>query len=155
MESARTRTSGVDIQDPIALKLSGLMGMPANDDMESSGRWIQVQTTQVVENVEEHLSCLSNSSLWQSVSPFSRVHVSAYGNDWCDLPKGREDFRLAHIAGVEYQLRTTKRLDRFRPQQAVRVRDQAYLRRRSRHGQILTPGRFVSKSREVKRPSLI
>ena len=116
LKPARAGASWIDVEHAITFKFSRLMGMPANNDVETGGRRVQVEGVHVVKNVEEDFARFRHRRFGQRPGPIGGVHVSAHGNDRSEFPQRSEDFRLAYITGMKNQLRTTKRLERLRTQ---------------------------------------
>lgn len=137
LKSAWARTSGIDVEDAIALELPGLMRVAADDDMKTSGDRIQVEGVQIMQDIEENLPSFRNGCFWEGAGPVGSIHISTHGDNGRKLSQSGENFRLAHIAGMENQLRTTQGLQRLRPQQSVSIRNQPDARAYGWHGGIL------------------
>lgn len=73
LKSARPRASRIDVEYAIALGLSGLMGMPTDDDVDSGGHRIQVQSMDIVENIEEDRTRFCHSGIRQIASVDNQV----------------------------------------------------------------------------------
>ena len=53
------------------------------------------------------------------------VHIAAHRKNRRNRAKPIEDRALAHVAGVDDQVRSAQRIERLRPQQAVGIGDDA------------------------------
>jgi hypothetical protein len=121
LKPPRAGTPRIDEQDAVALDLSWLMRMSADNDMKASGCWVQVEGMNIMKKIEENLACFRDCRFGQRPRPSGSVHVSAHGNDGSEFFERGENFGLAHITGVKNQLRTTKLFDGLRSQQTVSV----------------------------------
>ena len=137
MKSPRPRAPRIDIENPIALELSWLMGMAADNHAEASGARVQVQPMHVVQNVNEDPCRLRHDGFRQSLSPILSIDVSAHSNHNSKFSESGENSWLSHVSGMENQLGTAKGLKGLRAQQAVSIRDQANSRGRVGHREIL------------------
>ena len=108
MKPPRPRAARIDVEDPIALELPWLMGMPADDHAESSGGRVQVKPMHVVQNVKLDRASLRDSCFRQRFSPLFLIDVSAHGNHERKFSESAENFGLSHVSGVENQLGTAK-----------------------------------------------
>ena len=97
------------------------MRMPADNDMKTSCRGIQVERMDIMKNIEENFTSFGDRCFGQTVRPVQLVNVSAHSNNWSQFTQRSENFRLAHIAGVKNQLRSTKSFQCLRTQQPVSV----------------------------------
>ena len=148
LKPAWSSTSRVDVEDAIALEFSRLMGVAADDDMESGGRGIQVESVQIVQNVEENPTRFRDRCFRQGARPIRLIYVSTNGNKGSEFSQRIENFRFADVTGVKNQLRTAKRFKGLRAQQPMSIRDQANScrrRRRSLHEEILMLGSSAAK----------
>src|SRR5947207_13106978 len=84
------------------------MRMAADDDMKTSGDRIQVEGVQIMQDIEENLPSFRNGCFWEGAGPVGSIHISTHGDNGRKLSQSGENFRLAHIAGMENQLRTTQ-----------------------------------------------
>jgi hypothetical protein len=121
LESAWSRTSRIDVQNAIAFEFYRLVRMAADDDVESRCRRIQVERMHIVQDVKPDLARIGNRSFRQRASPFAGIYVSAHRDDGRKFSEGGENFRMAHVATVEDQLRTAEGFPSLRAQQAVGV----------------------------------
>ena len=64
--------------------------------------------------------------------PCVLVHIAAHGGQWGDGSKLFEDFRRAHIAGVNDVLGAAEGLDGLRPEEAVSIGDYCELHQKRR-----------------------
>ena len=121
LKPARAGTSWIDVEHTVAFESSRLMGMPADDDMETSRRRVYVESMQIMENIKEDSASFGHRCLGQRPSPIGGVHVSPHGYDGSEFPKRSKNFGFAHITGMKNQLRTSKGFQRLRAQQTVGV----------------------------------
>jgi len=108
MKPPRPRTARIDVEDAIALELPGLMGMAADDHVESRGPRVQVKRMYVVQNVKLDAARLRDSGLRQRFRPIFLIDVSAHSNHQSKFSESGENFGLSHVSGMENQLRTAK-----------------------------------------------
>lgn len=116
LKPARPRASRVDVEYAIALGLPRLMGMPADDDVEAGGSRIQVQSLDIVKNIEEDRARFCYGGIRQIASPVSLIDVSTYRDDGRKFSQSCKNLRLANISCVDDQVGAAKCIQRLRTQ---------------------------------------
>jgi len=124
-EPPRPSAPGIEIKNAIARLVLGYVAVPINYCLESGGLRFEIELRKIVQHVNRDPSDLDYFRLRQLARPCCLVDVSAnrgHGRDECKLV---ENFRIADIARVNDVLRSAQCFERFRPQQAVGVGDDA------------------------------
>src|SRR5215467_9260458 len=124
LKPARTCAAGIDVENSIALELSGLVGMSADNDMEAGGCGIQVEGVHIVQNIKQNVAGSRNRAIGERLGPIPFVDVSAHGSYRREFSKSSKNFGLAHVASVKNQLGIAKRFQGLWAQQTVRIGDQ-------------------------------
>jgi hypothetical protein len=67
------------------------------------------------------------------------ISVAVYGRDWSESPEVTENTRIAYVAGMKDVVHAFECIEDFRPQEAVRVRDdtEAHTRLASNSGPLV------------------
>ena len=98
----------------------------AGDHRSKSGSFrLQIKLPQIVEHVNQDSAELNNFRLEQSPSPSAFVHVAANGRQRSNSGEFLENLRRAHISGMNDVIRAAQRRHGLRPEQAMRVGDDA------------------------------
>jgi len=105
--------------------------MPADDNTESRSCGIQVEGKHIVQDIQADFTRFCNRRFWKRSGPIGSIYVSAYCGHGSEVSQSGEDFGFAYVPGMENQFRAAQCLHSLWPQQAVGVRDQANVRRRS------------------------
>lgn len=90
------------------------MGMTANDDIEASRSGAQIDFFNVMQNVDQYRTDLSDFSFRNSISPIAFVIVAANGNYRRNRSQLFQHFRRTDIAGMKNEINTAKRIYYFR-----------------------------------------
>ena len=127
---------GIEVKHPVSGVDSGLVRVAVDDDAEAAGGGVQIEEVVVVEDVRDGASGVGgdvSSSIGQldgirsgyALGDVAPVGVAADGSDRGDPGEALEDLRIADVTGVDDQIALGQRLQRFVPEQAVGVRDDA------------------------------
>ena len=101
------------------------MAVPVDHGSESGGPRLEIELRNIVQQVNRDPSDLEHLGLRQPARPDCLVDVSADCSHGCDGCKLVENFGIADVARVNDALRPAQCIERFRPQQAVGVGDNA------------------------------
>jgi len=106
-------------------RAGGLVRMSAHNDMKSRGYGIEIERVNVVENVNRCEIRLDDFGFGQGLRPRFCIHVSAHGKNRGQSFQRFENFRIAHVARMNDQVRAFERAQGLRAQQSMRIRDEA------------------------------
>ena len=146
IETPRSGASRIDEQDAAVLRAGRLVRMPAYDDLESRGDGIKIERVNVVKDVYRCEIRLDDFGFGKIQGPRLGIHISPHGKNRGESFQRFQNFRIAHVACMNDQVRALEGAKGLRAQQSMRVRDQA---NRSgiqsfRHGStILADNQFV------------
>ena len=102
------------------------MEMPSSSTTSVSGSLgFEIELRKIVQHVNGDAVELDHFRLRQLARPRPLVDVAANGGHGSNGCKLVENFRIAHIAAVNDLLRSAQRFERFRPQQSVRIGNDA------------------------------
>src|SRR4030095_10778499 len=122
-KAARPGASRIQVQHIVSYLRMRTMGVAGNDDGKSRGFGIQAEIEQIVEDVALHAASLDDVSQRQRLRPWARICVCAYSKGRRNLAQAVEDLRIAHVPGVDDQIRPVERGDGLGTKQAVRIGD--------------------------------
>jgi hypothetical protein len=125
IETARACASRIEEQDAAVFRAGRLVRMSAHDDMESRGDGVKIERVNVVENKNRCGLRLDDLGFRQCQRPRFRIHISSHGKNRRESLQRSEYFRIAHVAGMNDQVRTFECTQGLGAQQSMRVRDQA------------------------------
>lgn len=94
--------------------------MPAHDHGETRRRGLQVERLQVMQDVNQGRARLGDCGL-RKLRTCAGVDISPYRHQRREFPQLLQDFRVAHIARVNDQVRTRQRPQRFRAKQPMGI----------------------------------
>lgn len=95
--------------------------MPANDDVKSRRARIQVECLAIVEHVHVDTARFSHRCFRERFRPVRGVHISAHGYDRGNGGERFQDGGIAHVTGMNDQVRATERLQRLFAQQSMSI----------------------------------
>lgn len=124
-EAARAGASGIEVEHAVAGELAVLVGVAADDGGESGGFGVEVEGVEVVNDVDNSAGEFDDFSSVETLGPGLDVDIAADGGDGRDFLERGNDLRIADVAGMDDVLRAAQESERFRTEQAVRVRDNA------------------------------
>ena len=130
-EAARTRAPGVEEEHPLADLGAGTVRVAAHHGREARRGGIEIELGEVVQQVEGQRSDLGHLGRRERVGPRAPVDVPAHRGDGCERTQRLQHLAPADVARVEDVRAAAQRVERLRPHEAVRVRDDAD--RRARH----------------------
>src|SRR5580700_5872412 len=99
--------------------------MSAYDDVKSRRDGIKVERLNVVEHVNRGWNRLDDFGFGKSQGPRFGIHVSPHGKNRGESFQRFQNFRIAHVACMNDQVRALEGAKGLRAQQSMRVRDQA------------------------------
>ena len=99
------------------------MGVSGNDDAKSCRFGFHLQLRQIVHEVNGDSAAFEHLSLRKLLRPWVLIHIAAHGGHWGDGCEFFENFRRAHIAGVNDMLCAAQGFDGLRPEEAVSIGD--------------------------------
>src|SRR5260370_9304133 len=118
-------TARVQEEDHAIVALLGLMGVAADDRVESGSLWIDVEIVEIVEHIEIETGNFDNRGKRQLLRPRLCVHVAAHGKHGSDSFQLGEYFRCTHVSRVNDQLDSGEGALRFRSEKAVAIGNEA------------------------------
>jgi len=80
--------------------------MPAHDDMESCGDGIKIERVNVVKDINCCGIRLDDFGFGQGQRPRVRIDIAPHGKNRGESFQRFEDFRIAHVARMNDQVRT-------------------------------------------------
>ena len=101
------------------------MRVPAHDNLKPGGRGIKVKVVKVMQDVNRRRTALHNVGGRQAGSPGRGVNIPFDDGERSNRSQRVENFRIAHVPGVDDEVGTSKGLQGFFAQQAVSIRDEA------------------------------
>lgn len=101
------------------------MTVPRDHHAESGSLGLQIQLRQIVQDVNRRTAEFDYFGLRESASPGALIDVAANRRERRDCYQGFENFGITDIAGMNNVVRAAQGLNRFRPEQAVRIRNDA------------------------------
>ena len=99
--------------------------MTAYHDMKLGGFRVQVESLNIVQYVNVDASRFGYGGFRERLSPDRGIDVAANGYHWSNVREGFQYAWVAHVTGVNDQVRAAQSLQGFRAQQAVSVGDQS------------------------------
>ena len=81
---------------------------------------------EVVQDVHDDAADFEGLGLRDARQDRGCVAIPQHGGDWCNLPERFENRRVPHVARVNDPGAATERRDRFRPQQTMRIGNEAH-----------------------------
>lgn len=124
-ESSRTGAAGVEVQDTVARLLLRSVSVAGDHDVESGGLGLQIEALEIVQHVNGNAAQLHRFCLGQRQRPRVPVHVAANRRDRCNRGQSLKDFRVSNVASVNDSSRPLQRLERFGPEPAVGIGNDA------------------------------
>jgi hypothetical protein len=149
-ESARACAAGIEIEDAVTPLDRGLVGVSADDYAKARGCRIEIEVGEGVQHVDGDAAKLDDLGCGESGAGsraagsgtvglgtvglgtvglgtvgLEAVHIPSDRSKGSDRGERGEDGRIADISRVEDVIDALKRGDRLRPQEAVRVGDNA------------------------------
>src|SRR2546422_8534543 len=100
-EPPGTGAARVQEHDTVSVIDSGTVRVPGDDGVKFRGCGIEIELTQIVEDVEEDAAYLDNLRSLERGGPRAVVVVAAHCDDGCDLPQRVQHLGAAHITGVD------------------------------------------------------
>ena len=125
LEAAPAGTSRIHVKDPALLPDQRLVRVPRHDDANARGAWIRVQPGEVVNDEDAHFARLKDFGFPQLLRPRALVVVAANRSQWRQAAECFEDERVADVASVNDEIAALEERPGLRPQETVRVGDQA------------------------------
>lgn len=125
IETARACASRIEEQDAAMFRAGRLVRMSAHDDVKTCGNGIKIERVCVVKDVDSCGICHDDFGFGQGQRPRLRIHISPHGKNRSQIFQRFENFRIAHVARVDDQVRAFQGAQGLRAQQTVRVRNQA------------------------------
>src|SRR5689334_3560399 len=125
LEPPRPRASGIEVKHAVTRLLLGHVAVPINHRLESRSLRLEIELRKIVQHVNGNPADLDHFRLPQLASPCCLIHVAANGGHGSNRCKLIENSRIAHIAAVNDLLRSAQCFEGFRPQQTMRIRDDA------------------------------
>jgi hypothetical protein len=122
-EPPRTGAPRVDVQHAVAPLDAWLVGMARDDRAEAAGDWIDVEGTEVVQNVQGRAADSGHVGLGQRVRPRATIDVAANNNEWSQPAERWKDLGIADVAGMDDEIDAAEGGDGFRPEPSVRIGD--------------------------------
>jgi len=101
------------------------MAVSVDDRLESGSLRFEIELRKIVQHVNGDATEFDHLGSRQLARPCPLVHVSAnrsHGSNRCKLV---ENFRIAHIAGMDDVPRPAQSFEGLRPQQPMRIGDDA------------------------------
>jgi len=99
------------------------MGMTADDCLDPSRRWVEIQDFDIVKDIDEPRPNLEQLLLRHCLRPFALIVIPSDGEYGCDRLQLFKNLRLADVSGVQNQLNPLEGTYRFGTDQAVGIRD--------------------------------
>ena len=103
----------------------GLVRVAGHDHVHAGAWRIQFELRQVVDRVDPDFAELHELAVAQCIGPGTAVVVAAHRGDRRDARELRQYAGIADVAAVHDRVAAAQERQCLRPQQAVRVRDQA------------------------------
>ena len=110
---------------------SRLVGVAADDDIDSGSNGIKIEFIQIVDEIEVLSGELDKIGCRQLRRASCAIDVAANRCDRRELAKSIENGRIADVTRVENMIAAAQRIQSFRPQQTVCVGDHADAHRSS------------------------
>lgn len=110
LKPARTCASRIYVEDAAAFVLSGLVRVAADDNLETRSPGIQVESIDIVKNINRRRTSFYDGSFRQRSRPILLVHVSADRDNRRECPQGIENLRFAHVSSVNDKVRTSQNI---------------------------------------------
>jgi hypothetical protein len=101
------------------------MSVAGNHGRESRRFGLEVQLSQIVQDIDRNTSDFEHLSFRKRAGPWPLVNVPAHPDDGSNLGKLFQYFWRADISGMNDVLRSAQTFNGFGPQQAVCVGDDA------------------------------
>lgn len=97
------------------------MAVPADDSGESGRVRLQVQSSEIVQNVNENATDLQDFGFRQPASPLDFVDIAAYRGERGELGELRKNVRRTDVTRVDDVIGPAKELDRLGAEPSMRV----------------------------------
>ena len=105
------------------MALNGLMGVAANDCVETRPLRFQVEVVEIMKHIEAEAGGFNHGRARKLLR--LRVHVAPHGKDGCDKFQLRENLGSAHVSRMNNEVDTEQRALCFRAEQAVGIGNDA------------------------------
>jgi hypothetical protein len=125
LESPRPRAAGIEVEHSVACLLLGNVAVPAHHHRKSSRLGLKVQLRQIVQHVDKNPTKFNRLRFRQPAGPPRFVYVAPHSGDRGNARKLFEDLSRTYVPGVNNVIRPAEGLEGRRPQQPVRVGDDA------------------------------
>src|SRR5689334_976114 len=112
-KATRTGAAGVDVENAVSFADSGTMRVARNYGMKAGGRWINVQVTDIVQDVDEDLANLQCFGFAQRRCPRALVIVATDRGNRCDPRKAVQYIRASYIARVNDDVAVPQCIERL------------------------------------------
>ena len=122
-ESPGSGTARIYVQDSIAHAARRFVRMTAYHDMKLGGFRVQVEGLNIVQYVNVDACRFGYGCFRERFRPVGGIDVAANGYHWSNVRKGFQYAWVAHVTGMNDQVRAAHGLQGFRAQQAVGVGD--------------------------------
>ena len=87
--------------------------MTADDDLKSRRFCIQVESLEIMKNVDGDWPGLRYGGFRQRFCPFSGVDIAADRDEWSNSPKRDQYFGMTNVAGMNDQIGAAQSLQRL------------------------------------------
>jgi len=84
--------------------------MPADNNVKARSPGIQVDSIDIVKNINRRRTSFYDGSFRQRSRPILLVNISADGHDGRECPQGIENLRFAHVSSVNDKVRTSQNI---------------------------------------------
>ena len=122
---SRSGAAGIEVEHAAAPLLHWPVAVPEDDHMEPGGLRLEVKPREIVQDIDRHAADFHDLGVLQFASPGALVDVAANSRYRDDGAKLVQNLGRAHVASLNDMLRSMQGRERFGPQQAVRVRNDA------------------------------
>lgn len=125
-KASRAGAAGIYVENARLFALQIFVRVAADDDLETCGERIQIQSMHIVQNVDRNFAGLRYGGFGQfAAGPFFGVYVSTNSDNGSYFAELRQDVSVADVACVHDQFGAAQRGQRFFAQQTMRVGNQS------------------------------
>jgi hypothetical protein len=107
----------------LALLLLRLVSMAADYEIELGCMGMQVQLSEIVENIEGGVTCFHHPGEGQLLCPWVGIDIAADSKNWGDAFQPGQDIRVANVTCVDDQLHAAQGIFCLRTQQTMCIRN--------------------------------
>lgn len=124
-EAPASGTAGIQVEQAVYGVDLRHVGVAGNNDIDALSYGIDLQGVEVVQNVEQPSGEPHELGFGKFGGPLARIRVSSDRRDGGNSPQRGDDLGIADVAAVNDMVDMGQHAKSLRPEQTVRIRDDA------------------------------